>query len=80
MDFQSFVDWQKEKASRTVEIKISFDCSKGRQNIEAWVYDGKFAAGQFVTSVDQINLESQQQKKEKADLKRLLEKYPVGVE
>lgn len=78
MDFQSFVDWQAQKASRTGEIKISLDCLTLNQSIEAWVYDGNFAAGQFVTSVEEIDLESQQQRKEKADLKRLQEKYRWG--
>lgn len=80
MDFQSFVDWQAQKASRVVEIKISLNFKDNVQEIEAWVYDSNLSSGQFVTSVEEIDLESRQQKKEKADLKRLLEKYPVGVE
>lgn len=80
MDFQGFADWQAAKKGRLVEIKISDNIPEPRQEIEVWVFDHNFPSGQFVESVDEIDLEGKNREREITDLNRLLEKYPLGAE
>jgi len=53
IDFQSFVDWKNEKESRVVDIDI-----ERNGNIKVWVYDYDLATGQFVQTIEEIDLEA----------------------
>lgn len=67
---ESFIQWQKENpATRTVDIDINKD------GVKIWVYDTAIWQGQFVESVADINLEGEEERKEKAEFERLRAKY-----
>lgn len=53
-DLQPFFDWAAAKANRSVDIKTKRHAPR---ELEVWVYDYDLMVGQFVTSIDDINLE-----------------------
>lgn len=55
LDLNSFIDWVAAGECRSAEIKVGE--IGNNKKIEIWVYDYSLPAGQFVTSVDEINLE-----------------------
>ena len=69
MDLNSFVAWQAEKDSRTVDIDIMKD------QIRIWVFDYDLMSGQHVKDVSEIDLDATKETQERATLKQLQEKY-----
>lgn len=70
IDLNQFIEWIMENPSRRlVDIKIHDG------NAEIWVFDSVIGEGQFVKSVDEIDLIGKKTKKEQTELKRLLAKY-----
>jgi len=87
VDLNSFVDWVNEKPqSRTVHIEIqmrssypsAYAVTKASAEIKVWVYDRGLEVGQFVKSVDEIDLERRKEEKEKILLQQLKQKYEGG--
>jgi hypothetical protein len=77
-DLNLFTKWQAESQSRSVDIKISTNY-KGEQVVAAFVYDTAVHAGQQVSSVDEIDLLADKEKREREELSRLQKKYGGGV-
>ena len=87
VDLNSFVDWVNEKPqARVVHIEIQMRSScpsanavtKAGAEIKVWVYDCGLEVGQFVKSVDEIDLERRKEEKEKSLLQQLKQKYEGG--
>ena len=54
MDLNQFLEWQEEKPkSRAITIKAGHG-----EPLMVWVYDRGLRTGQFVKSVDEIDLEA----------------------
>ena len=71
MDLNQFLEWQEEKPkSRAITIKAGHG-----EPLMVWVYDRSLRTGQFVKSVDEIDLEAEKDKKEKAEYERLKKKF-----
>ncbi len=64
-DLNAFVDWAKEKNSRSVKIEME----RGKMYI--WVYDYNLMAGQFCKSADEIDLEAVKINDAKTEYERL---------
>lgn len=72
MDLNQFLEWQEEKPkSRAITIKAGYG-----EPLMVWVYDRGLRTGQFVESVDEIDLEA---KEEKAEYERLKKKFEGGI-
>ena len=70
-DLNTFLTWQEESPStRWVDIKI-----KPNTGLVIWVYDTELIAGQFVSSVDEIDLKGKKREMELKELERLRLKY-----
>ena len=66
------IEWQNEKPkSRYVTI----EASPLKQPYQIWVYDSDLQVGQFVTCVEEINLEERREKKERAEYERLRKRF-----
>ncbi len=87
VDLNSFVDWVNEKPqARVVHIEIQMRSSyssvyavtKADAEIKVWVYDRGLEVGQFVKSVDEIDLERRKEDEEKSLLAQLKKKYEGG--
>lgn len=64
MDLNQFLEWQRARKSRTVTIEIGRRSNS--EKILVWAYDYKLQVGQIVQSVDEIDLEGEKTKEEKA--------------
>jgi|GEM_PF-3118302 len=87
VDLNSFVDWVNEKPQvrvAQIEIRMRPPCpsanaiTKAGAEIKVWVYDCALEVGQFVKSVDEIDLEKHKEEKEKSLLQQLKQKYEGG--
>lgn len=68
---ESFIQWQKEKPSRRVNIEI-------HNGVTVWVYDTSLMAGQYVTDVGEIDLETKREQRERREFERLSAKFGKG--
>ena len=84
IDLNAFLDWASEKPkSRSVTIKIArpgrYPATRAVQKhdleIEIWVYDYTLETGQFVKSVDEIDLERHKKEEDMRTLQELKKKY-----
>lgn len=73
MDLNQFLEWQKEGKDRKVTIEIG-SCVN-RKKIHVWAYDYKLQVGQIVESVDEIDLEAEKAKEDKAEYERFKRKF-----
>ena len=73
VDLNQFYAWQQEKPE-TRSMRIEADPFKS-QDIKVWVYDYGLQAGQFVQSVDEIDLEGKKEAEERAEYEALRAKY-----
>lgn len=73
IDLNQFVKWQKQDKNRSVTIKIGDE--PRTHDIDIYVYDYRLMAGQRVKSVDEIDLEAEKLKREKAEFERLKRKF-----
>ena len=71
VDFQ---EWQAGGPGRSVSIQIS-----PLSITTIWVYNNLLMAGQYVNSVDEIDLEAEKEKEERAVLRKLHVKYGGDV-
>ncbi|MCL6611206.1 MAG: hypothetical protein K6T66_06675 [Peptococcaceae bacterium] len=87
MDLNSFVDWVNEKPqTRSVSIEIKRQtlypatnaATRAGSEVTVWVYDHVLETGQFVKSVDEIDLERRKEEKERLLLQQLKKKYEGG--
>ena len=82
LDLNKFIEWAKAKDTRIVSIEIGEHvynpASKGlpiKRGISIWVYDTDICEGQYVMSVDEINLEGEKERQEKEQYERLKAKF-----
>ena len=82
LDLNKFVEWAKEKDTRIVSIEIGeyvYNPANHRRGIKRgikiWVYDTDICEGQYVMSVDEINLEGEKERQEKEQYERLKAKF-----
>ena len=84
LDLNKFVEWAKEKDTRTVSIEIGEHVynpanPNHRRGIKIWVYDTDICEGQYVMSVDEINLEGEKERQERELYERLKAKFEGGI-
>lgn len=70
--FEEFIEWAK-KGSRKVEI--SFDHLSGHKQTQIWVFDADLMVSKYVDSIEEVNLNDEKEKGEKAEYERLKAKY-----
>lgn len=81
LDLNKFVEWAKAKDTRIVSIEIGehvYNPANRRgikRGIKIWVYDTDICEGQYVMSVDEINLEGEKERQEKEQYERLKAKF-----
>ena len=68
IDLQAFREWQ-QQGNRSVKIEMGGPFEKDRFKI--WVYDYDLQVGQFVQSVDEIDLLKEAREKAEKEYKRL---------
>ena len=68
-DLNQFAEWQKGNKSRFIEIKIN------ARETRIWAYDSSMEVGQFVQSVEEIDLAARKEQKERAEFERLRAKF-----
>lgn len=73
MDLNQFLEWQRAEKGRTVSIELGHP--RNQKHIKVWAYDYDLATGQHVQSVDEIDLEAEKGKEEKAQYERLKKKF-----
>lgn len=73
MDLNQFLEWQRTGKNRAVNIELGEPFNK--EYIKVWVYSYDLGTGQIVKSVDEIDLEAEKAKKEKAEYERLKKKF-----
>lgn len=73
IDFESFLNWQKEKVGRNLMIDIGRPSA--HEYFQIWVYDYNLGIGQFAQSADEINLEETKINNEKETYIRLKQKF-----
>ena len=73
MDLNSFITWQGEKSTRSVTIRIGD--TPGTTSIEVFAYDYETSTGQHVTSVGEINLSGEKERRERAEYEALKKKF-----
>lgn len=69
IDLNEFIDWAKKDENNSVKIHIT------NGEIEIWVYNYKLKTGQFVESVNEINLVEKKEQDEKILFEKLKKKY-----
>lgn len=72
-DLNKFREWQREKPRRHVNIKIGDPSSP--DELKIWCYDYNLQVGQHVQDVSEIDLEAAKEKEERAQYKKLKQKY-----
>jgi len=74
-----FEQWQAGGPERSVSIKIQQPLFKDDKlytpETRIWVYDYLLMVGQYVNSVEEIDLEAEKEKEERAALDKLQKKY-----
>lgn len=76
MDLNQFAKWQAEKPkTRRLEIEANF-----RNGLTVWVYDTGIGEGQYVKSVEEIDLEAKKAAAEKSNYERLKKKFEEAEE
>lgn len=73
MDLNQFLEWQRAGKSRTVSIELGNP--RNQKHIRVWAYDYDLCTGQHVKSADEIDLEAEKLKYEKAEYERLKRKF-----
>jgi hypothetical protein len=71
MDLNQFVTWQAHKPNTRY---LTIEAKPGKE-LSIWVYDSVLGAGQYVETVEEINLEAKKAADEKAEFERLRAKY-----
>jgi len=74
-----FEQWQAGGPGRSVSIKIQNSIYKDEPATNIWVYDNLLMAGQYVSAVEEIDLEAEKEKEERAVLRKLHVKYGGDV-
>lgn len=69
IDLNEFIDWVEKDENNSVKIHIT------NEEIEIWVYNYKLKTGQFVKSVDEINLVEKKEQDERILFEKLKKKY-----
>jgi 3-hydroxyacyl-CoA dehydrogenase len=67
--FDNLLKWVMEKDSRTIEVKAD-RVFIGNRSITAFVYDYEFGLGQFVASVEEIDLKQAAKNRYEESVKR----------
>ena len=66
---KEFIEWQKAAPRRHVDIEIN------QHGVKIWVFDTALMAGQFVHSVDEIDLEAVSAQRDREEYERLRAKF-----
>lgn len=73
-DLYGFLVWQAEAPERrTVDIKV--DEFKEKQRVTIWVYDHVLMVGQYVETVDEIDMEARKEVEDRAKYEDLKKKF-----
>jgi len=67
-----FIEWQNEKPQRRY---VTIEANPQTQPYAIWVYDSVLRVGQFVTRVEEINLEKELERKEREEYERLRKRF-----
>ncbi len=73
-DLNEFVEWSRNNPRCKVEIEIGGYKKEDAGKVQIWIYDSVLGVGQFVLSVDEINLGAEYKKKMELK-KQEVEKY-----
>ncbi|MDI9475819.1 MAG: hypothetical protein QM295_03165 [Bacillota bacterium] len=73
-DLNKFIEWSKNNPGCKVKIEIGGYRENETGRVEIWVYDSGLGTGQFVSSVDEIDVESEYKRKMEQK-KREVEEY-----
>lgn len=71
IDLNSFIDWQAEDVKNRLVHPTIEGNKEGEQIIKVWVYDYKLQTGQFVKSVEEIDLVKQKRRDDKRKFEEL---------
>lgn len=76
LDLSAFVAWRNEAPERRY---VSVKLEPGMTEVRAWVYDSVLQVGDFVTCVEEINLEQKKEDRDRAEYLRLKQKFEGGL-
>jgi hypothetical protein len=75
LDFSAFVAWRNEAPDRRY---VSVGLRPGTKEVRAWVYDSVLQVGDFVTCVEEINLEQMKEDRDREEFLKLKQKFEGG--
>jgi hypothetical protein len=78
-DLNKFIEWQALSPNHSVSIKIEVAdrySKTPKNNISVWVYDYSLQHGQFVNSVEEIDILGLQKEKDKRDFEAIRKRNP----
>ena len=75
LDFNALVAWRNEAPDRRY---VSVELGPGTKEIRAWVYDSVLQTGDFVTCVEEINLEQKKEDRDREEFLKLKQKFEGG--
>lgn len=74
-DFNAFVAWHNEAPDRRY---VSVELEPRTKEIQAWVYDSVLQIGEYVTCVEEINLEQKKEDLDREEFLKLKQKFEGG--
>lgn len=74
INLNDFVEWSNDNPRCKIQIEIGGYKKEDAGKVQIWIYDSALGVGQFVLSVDEINLESEY-KKNMEQKRQEVEKY-----
>ena len=75
LDFSAFVAWRNEAPDRRY---VSVKLEPGTKEVRVWVYDSVLQIGEYVTCVEEINLEQKKEDRDRAEFLKLKQKFEGG--
>jgi hypothetical protein len=75
LDFSAFVAWRNEAPDRRY---VSVKLEPGTTEVRVWVYDSVLQIGDFVTCVEEINLEQKKEDRDREEFLKLKQKFEGG--
>ncbi len=73
MDLNQFFEWQRAKKERHVSIELGDPIE--HKKVSIWCYDYGLQVGQYVKSVDEVDLEKKKEDEERREFERLQRKF-----
>lgn len=75
LDFSAFVAWRNEAPDRRY---VSVELKPETTEVRVWVYDSVLRTGDFVTCVEEINLEQKKEDRDREEFLKLKQKFEGG--